>query len=212
MQWILNLAFAACVAAQTSNLPYIAPGIFQAAANISIDAPLLTVWNVILDFPAYPDWNPFVRSVALWLELGDISDVQNRSQVVADALGVRTADQTPGENRRLWIQAQIPPLPSPVNSDTPSNPLHSELSFENITHIDTSTRRIAWRTIMLPQPLLDAERWQALSTTDDGKTFYESVEVYRGPVSYVVDLAFAQGLQEGFEAQAAALKDRTENS
>ncbi|KAG6889102.1 hypothetical protein C0995_003671 [Termitomyces sp. Mi166 len=191
--WILSLVFAVCAFAQTSNLPALEPGLFQARANASIDAPLLDVWEALLDFSTYAEWNPFVRS-----------------QVVTDALGIPTDEQIPKENLRVIIQVQIPPLLLPVDANTPANPLHSQTSFENITHIDITDRRLAWRTIMLPQPLLDAERWQALSTTEDGKTFYESAEVYRGPASYVVDALFAQGLQEGFEAQAVALKSRVE--
>lgn len=136
--------------------------------------------------------------------------MQLRSQVVTDSLGIPTEEQKPEENLRLLIQAQIPPLPLPVDANTPADPLHAQISFENITHIDITNRRLAWKAIMLPQPLLHAERWQALSTTEDGKTFYESVEVFQGPVSYVVDALFAQGLQEGFDAQAAALKSRVE--
>ncbi|KAG5731768.1 hypothetical protein E4T56_gene797 [Termitomyces sp. T112] len=153
----------------------------------------MSVWETLLDFRAYAEWNPFVRS-----------------QTVTNALGIPTDKQTPEENLRLVIQAQIPPLPLPVDVNTPTDPTHAQTSFENITHIDTTNRRLAWRAIMLPQPLLGAERWQALSTTEDGKTFYESVEVFEGPVSYVVDALFAQGLQEGFETQAVALKSRVE--
>ena len=60
---ILSLAFVGRVFAQTSNLPNLEPGVFQASANISINAPLLDVWRTLLDFPAYAEWNPFVRSV-----------------------------------------------------------------------------------------------------------------------------------------------------
>lgn len=31
-----------------------------AAAAIDIDAPIDLVWNVILDFPKYAEWNPFI--------------------------------------------------------------------------------------------------------------------------------------------------------
>lgn len=63
---------------------------------------------------------------------------------------------------------------------------------------------------MIPAPLLGAERWQALSTVAGGKTYYEAREVFSGPVGYVVDALFAEGLQAGFEAQAGAFKARVE--
>lgn len=31
--------------------------------SVDIDTDLKTVWQVLMDFPAYPDWNPFIRSI-----------------------------------------------------------------------------------------------------------------------------------------------------
>jgi hypothetical protein len=31
--------------------------------RIEIDAPAERVWSLLMDFPAYPRWNPFVRSI-----------------------------------------------------------------------------------------------------------------------------------------------------
>ncbi|RDB24897.1 hypothetical protein Hypma_007964 [Hypsizygus marmoreus] len=192
--WVLGIVSFSFTSAQTINLPTLKPGIFEASARIEIDAPLLDVWNVLLDFPAYSEWNPFVRS-----------------QVVADHFRVPTPDQVVEEDRRLIIKVQIPPLQNPVDANSPSNPFHSQVSLENITHIDVGNRRMAWRAIFLPEQLLDSERWQALSTSEEGKTLYEAREIFRGPLSHVVDALFAKGLQDGFDAQAVALKTRTEN-
>ncbi|KAF8160879.1 hypothetical protein B0H34DRAFT_355857 [Crassisporium funariophilum] len=193
--YILAFLGAYHAVAQTppSNLPVLAPGVFATEASVIINAPIQVVWEALLDFPSYPQWNPFVRS-----------------QVVTNALWVPLPDQTPRENLRLIIQAQIPPLPQPVDENTPPNLLHSQISLENITTIDSVNHRTAWRQIMIPPPFLDAERWQALSVVDSERTFYESKEVYYGPVGTIVDALFATGLQQGFEAQAAALKVRLE--
>ncbi len=44
-----------------TNLPPATPGVFTAQSSIMIASPIETVWSILLDFPAYPDWNPFVR-------------------------------------------------------------------------------------------------------------------------------------------------------
>ncbi len=31
--------------------------------SVDIDADLKTVWQILMDFPAYPNWNPFIRSI-----------------------------------------------------------------------------------------------------------------------------------------------------
>lgn len=64
----IALFLSACtVVAQTlpSNLPPVAPGaVFEGHANILINASIEKAWEVLLDFPSYPEWNPFVRHVA----------------------------------------------------------------------------------------------------------------------------------------------------
>jgi hypothetical protein len=36
----------------------------ELTTQIEIDAPASRVWEVLTDFDAYPDWNPFVRRIA----------------------------------------------------------------------------------------------------------------------------------------------------
>jgi hypothetical protein len=37
---------------------------------IEIDAPPAAVWRVLTDFPAYGEWNPFIRSIAGTVQVG----------------------------------------------------------------------------------------------------------------------------------------------
>src|SRR5215813_5393414 len=34
------------------------------ATAVGIDSPAAAVWQVLVDFAAYPDWNPFIRRIA----------------------------------------------------------------------------------------------------------------------------------------------------
>jgi hypothetical protein len=42
----------------------------QLETQIEIEAPVERVWSLLIDFPSYPRWNPFVRSVEGNLEIG----------------------------------------------------------------------------------------------------------------------------------------------
>ncbi|KAJ7680696.1 hypothetical protein DFH06DRAFT_1077654 [Mycena polygramma] len=188
---IARLAFAQ---SPPSHLPPAAPGVFAAHASILINASIDDVWSILLDFPSYPDWNPFVRS-----------------QIVTSTTLIPLADQTPHENLRLIIQSQIPPLTPPVTAATPPNPLNAHTTIENITHVDNAGYAVAWALTGTPDAILSAERWSVLSTFEDA-TYYESREVYDGLLAPAVQLSLEDGLDEAFEAQAEALKVRAETT
>src|SRR4030088_575329 len=38
--------------------------------QIEIDAPAERVWSLLIDFPSYPRWNPFIRSIEGTLGVG----------------------------------------------------------------------------------------------------------------------------------------------
>ena len=44
--------------------------------KIEITAPKEKVWDVLSDFPAYPDWNPFIKSISGELRTGARLDVR----------------------------------------------------------------------------------------------------------------------------------------
>jgi hypothetical protein len=39
--------------------------------TVEIDAPPAAVWQVLTDFPAYGDWNPFIRSIEGTVQEGE---------------------------------------------------------------------------------------------------------------------------------------------
>ena len=79
------------------------------ATAVDIDAPAGAIWRVLVDFPAYPDWNPFIRRIVGEARVG------TRLEVTVEPQGykpmtfkptVRVAD----ENRELrWLGRVLMP-------------------------------------------------------------------------------------------------------
>ncbi|KAK7677266.1 hypothetical protein QCA50_019767 [Cerrena zonata] len=196
------------VYAQT-NLPPLPDGTqWSAGTSITIDAPIDAVWDVLLDWEKYAEWNPFVRGQTLANEFFIPASVEDRTLDALKAAGSSL------EGQRLILTVQIPPLPLPVDENTPSNLLHSQISFENITAMQPTQHRMAWRQMMFPDVILSAERWSALSRTGflGLETLYESREGYGGALAGTLQALYGVGLQEAFDAQGVALKSRVEGS
>jgi hypothetical protein len=181
------------VVSEYTNLPDSPPGVFSCSARVEIQSTVAAAWETLTNFTAYPEWNPFVREAK-----------------VIDPLGLRKPEQRPVEDSRLFFRVQIPALPLPVNSDTPDNPLHTQISYENVTHVQPELGRVAWR--YHPDGLLHAERWQALSDIGDGKVLYESREVFSGALAGTIKTLMEENLQKSFAAQAAGFKLRLEGT
>ncbi|KAL0570434.1 hypothetical protein V5O48_011528 [Marasmius crinis-equi] len=209
--------FATLVAAQNppSHLPPASPGVFNPNASILINAPIDKVWDAVLNFTAYPEWNPFVRLVkqsTRWLVVLIFNLF--RSLMVTDAFGLPLADQTAREGAYIIINSQVPPIEGPVNASTTSNPLHTKIDRDMIIHVDTPEKyQAAWKFAGAPESVLSAEYWSAVSEVVSGSetlTFYESREVFNGAIAKFVKETYGSGVQKGFEAQATALKARVE--
>ncbi|KAL5418511.1 hypothetical protein PMIN03_000991 [Paraphaeosphaeria minitans] len=182
----LPLAIASTLA-QYTNLPDVAPGLFNVSARIQIDnTNISAAWDALTNFPDYPKWNPFVRS-----------------SVVVDSRNIISI-QRPVENSQLLLCVQLPALPLPVNENTQGNPLNTQLSYENVTHVQPERGRLAWE--YYPNPLMAAERWQALSVNGNGQVLYESREVFSGTLAPLTQKLYQQKLQESFNAQAQGLR------
>ncbi|KAG1732632.1 uncharacterized protein EDB91DRAFT_1251684 [Suillus paluster] len=166
--------------------PLSSKGVFSASSSCVINAPREVVWEVLMDWKSYKEWNPFVRS-----------------QRITDARKNLLPDETPREGCYLYISpVNIPP--SFESTWFPSS------AFERITALDHENYRAAWVNIDMPHWLLNAERWQALVEVEGGKTRYETIEVFDGLLAYLIKVFVGNGLKRGFIAMAEGLKSRAE--
>jgi len=178
------------MSAPNSNLPPLAEnGVFSVSSSILIDAPIEKVWSILLDFPSYKEWNPFARG-----------------QTIVDKSGNPLPDQTPAEGKYLLIA----PVHLPPTMDEPGW-FQKQSAFEIITTVDHENHRAAWANVALPKFLLSAERWQALSVVD-GRTKYETTEVFGGVLAYLVKFFMYRKLVLGFNAQTVGLKEQAERT
>ncbi|KAK0202258.1 hypothetical protein DFS33DRAFT_1478942 [Desarmillaria ectypa] len=174
-----------------SNLPE-ATGEVNIKGSSLINAPRDAVWDAMLNFSSYPDWNPFVRS-----------------QLVANDFAIPLHNQSAFVGAKLIITSQIPPLPQPVNASTAPNLLTQHITIEEITVIDIENYRVAW-VLVSPAWILNTIRWSAVSTVVDSdgveKSYYESRETLNGPLASVVRDLLGDDIAKSFQAQADALK------
>ncbi|KAJ6554587.1 hypothetical protein B0H19DRAFT_1154150 [Mycena capillaripes] len=170
--------------------PLSSSGVFTVADSILIDAPREKVWQVLLDFGSYKEWNAFVRG-----------------QTLVSPSGAALADQTPAAGHLMSIS----PVHLPPTTEKPGF-MQSHSQTVRITAIDHENYRAAWVTAGgLPKWALYAERWQML-TVEDGKTKYESIEVFSGIIAYVVKLFTGRNLVLGVKAMAEGLKSHSERA
>ncbi|KAJ7153546.1 hypothetical protein C8R43DRAFT_885558 [Mycena crocata] len=170
--------------------PLSSTGVFTVADSILIDAPREKVWQVLLDFGSYKEWSDIFTA---------------RGQTIVSESGAALADQTPAAGQKLFIS----PVHLPPTMGSPGF-MQSHSTNVLITTIDHENYRAAWITDGgLPRWALQAERWQML-TVENGKTKYESIEVFRGIIAYVVKLFTGKNLILGVRAMTEGLKSQSE--
>jgi hypothetical protein len=185
---LLSLTIAQQTAPYTNLPPPSKPGLFFVSTRMLIsNTTTSAAWSALTNFPAYADWNPFVRAA-----------------IVVSPLNITLQEQYPTEGKNLFLRTQIPPLPLPVNKNTPDNPLVTQFAYERITHVQPELGRLCWQYAI--DVLVQAERWQAVSDVGNGVVLYESREVFEGALSRVVKAGFEENLQKGFDAQGLGLK------
>jgi hypothetical protein len=119
-----------------------------------------------------------------------------------------SSDQTAGVGKYMLISpVHMPPTMNDAEVWFPQSALviTSRLDHEN--------HRCSWKALIWPRMpfFYESERSQTLSVLD-GKTLYESTEVFGGVLSYIIGFMFKRKLDEGFQAMAQGLKDRCEKT
>jgi len=79
---------------------------YQIATEIDIEAEPQAVWSIIMDFPAYPDWNPFIRRISGTPSAGSRLTVSIKPPN-GRALTIRPVVMTCVENRELRWRGRL---------------------------------------------------------------------------------------------------------
>ncbi|KAH8980497.1 hypothetical protein EDB86DRAFT_2813650 [Lactarius hatsudake] len=169
--------------------PLATSSVFIIRSSIAISASKQKVWDILLDFPSYGEWNPFTRTAELISE-GDKKPLP--SQIAAPGLRVR-------------LRANIPPTMNDIGKK-------ASVTEEILTHVDSDTFRFAWRFATRARWLITAERWQVVRDDGPGAAVYETWMFFGGLVGYLIRFFMAAKLQTAFDAMSRALKERAERA
>jgi len=160
-------------------------GVFEIVETTRIDAPIATVWRILIDWEKYPEWNSFVRS-----------------QVVTDPSFKKLEDQTPSEGKHILMETHVPPSMDGKGSMKTTTKCQ-------ITKVDHENHIAEWTPVTYPSWLLSGHRIQTLKEVE-GAVIYETREVFSGPLAYVVKFSMPDKLRKSFVAMAEGLKERAE--
>ncbi|KAJ7448804.1 hypothetical protein FB451DRAFT_1288628 [Mycena latifolia] len=160
--------------------------VFTVCAELNISAPLIDVYNAILDFQAYPSWNTFVFAVDL-----------------PSNVTTTPSDNYVGMPMTFHTAGVLPPF------NTTSNEVLTVLDYANAAGYSLS----AWRyDDGLGGLGMRSEHPSVLVDVGGGATRYLSFETYYVGTETAVVLPLKENLQTAFEKQGADLKAYVEGS
>lgn len=149
-----------------------------AKAEVRINAPIDTVWAVMMDLDGYPNWNPFTPKV----------ECPGGPKVGAPIkLHVRWSD-----GKQMVSPERI------VRIDPPQ---------KGANGLSRGVYGYNFGTILSTLNLVRSERLQIVEEQADGSTVYRTTIQLTGLLSGLTPLP---KVQDGFDRQAAALKQRCE--
>lgn len=121
---------------------------------------------------------------------------------IVDASKKALAEQILAVDKHLLMKCHIPPSMDDRH--------RKRAAFEIVKTVDHENHRLSWVNIDYPSWALRAERWQTLESLPDGRTKYETWEVFGGILAYVVRWYLGKSLDMSFVAFVSGLKDRCE--
>ncbi|KAJ7475145.1 hypothetical protein B0H11DRAFT_2018541 [Mycena galericulata] len=153
------------------------------SASVVIDAPPEKVWDVLVDFAAYGEWNPYIRESTL-----------------IDASKTLLPGHKIAKGNRVALKVHIPP----AMDDSVKLRAMTEL----VMHVEPRSQ-LAWGS-HLPGWLFGAEHWNVLSEVEGG-TKFEIIAVFKGAGPYVMMLSMREPFTDAINAMVESLKTRCEN-
>src|SRR4030095_641143 len=100
------------------------------ATAIDIDAPADAIWRVLVDFPAYPEWNPFI------LRITGEAKVGARLEITAQPAYRECTPSTPRTPGEARVGARLEITPQPAN--------RKPMTFRPTVRVADPGRELRW--------------------------------------------------------------------
>ncbi|KAJ7262740.1 hypothetical protein B0H12DRAFT_306219 [Mycena haematopus] len=150
-----------------------------------IHAPRERVWNELMDFGAYSQWNPYIREAT-----------------VTDASKNPLRDDLIAAGHKFVVKVHIPP--------TMDDSVKTRTLAETVLHVAPGSQ-LVWGASASPKPLFGSQRWHVLSDVEGG-TKYEIIAVLSGVGGSLAMRFMRKSFVEANEAMVQGLKTRCERS
>lgn len=98
---IFLVALSVLFSLQSTRLASSAEPLYVIDHEIEIDAPVTAVWQVLSDFPSYPEWNPYATRVEGRPVLGETIDLTITQENWSEPLNLRPTIVRVEEDREL---------------------------------------------------------------------------------------------------------------
>lgn len=204
-----------CLAPEPIATPTYGPGgNFSIISSTHIAAPPDTVFQVLLDHSQWPQWNRFVRHVAVKSTPPSSSDEPTPFAPVDGDDGTTCLKKGQAVTFQVHMDAENPSS-SYLNQGMEITLLESFDKNNNNNNNDDNKRRgwrVAWKATSFPGFALRSERVQEVVDDGQGGTEYTCWETMYGPLAYVVKLTQGSALERNFRIWGEDLKERAEKA